>query len=227
MSKLEEHLSNELFTRFGQYSIRRNYAPDWLRETGHRLQLDFYIDELKIAAEVQGDQHYKFTPHFHGDLAGFEALQQRDRDKAFLCKKHGVELHEIFTYTDADLFVQEIQNRQDPQARFVIIETEAEIERKYGVDIRISHKVRKARRAILRHAQDNLIIATIAEIMNICEECSLNCYVPEIVEYYKAHHEIIDLSRRIYTCPHCTGKDSLRKFSEKSLQEHILAKHSV
>lgn len=40
MSKLEDYLSNELFTRFGQYSIRRNYFPDWLRTaTGSKMQL--------------------------------------------------------------------------------------------------------------------------------------------------------------------------------------------
>jgi len=151
MSKLEDYLSNQLFTRFGQYSIRRNYYPDWLKESAaSRLQLDFYIDELKMAAEVQGDQHYKFIPHFHKDLAGFEALQKRDRDKAYLCEKNGVELYEIFTYTDADLFICSVKEKQDPD-NFWQDPLPNESNILDGIDSRLRLLARKTRRDVLRH----------------------------------------------------------------------------
>lgn len=114
MSKLEDYLSNELFTRFGHYSIRRNYYPDWLKESSAavRLQLDFFIPEINVAVEVQGEQHFRFVEYFHKDLAGFAASQKRDQDKAYLCKMNGVKLYEIFNYLDADLFVAELIEKE-------------------------------------------------------------------------------------------------------------------
>jgi hypothetical protein len=51
---------------FPQYRIRENYRPDWLLSSNiTKLELDFYIEELKIGVEVQGEQHYKFVEFFH------------------------------------------------------------------------------------------------------------------------------------------------------------------
>lgn len=104
MSKLEKYLSRELYSRFGHLTIKQNYRPDWLQG----LELDFYVDEMKIAAEVQGEQHYSFIKYFHKTIDKFELQKKRDSDKSILCKKYGVELVEIFTETDADIFVQRI-----------------------------------------------------------------------------------------------------------------------
>jgi len=84
-SKLERYLSKELYTRFGQYSIKQNYRTQWLMG----LELDFYIDELKVAAEVQGDQHYRFIEYFHKTQEGFENQKTRDIQKSILCKENG------------------------------------------------------------------------------------------------------------------------------------------
>lgn len=78
MSKLESYLSKELYTRFGQYSIRQNYRPDWM----DGLELDFYIQELKLAAEIQGAQHYSFVEFFHKNSKAFEDQKQRDANKS-------------------------------------------------------------------------------------------------------------------------------------------------
>ena len=109
-SKLERYLSKELYTRFGQYSIRQNYRPDWLEG----LELDFYIDELKLAAEVQGEQHYSFVEYFHRTKENFEAQKTRDANKSYLCRLNKIELVEIHTEKDADLFVRLVAERSTP-----------------------------------------------------------------------------------------------------------------
>lgn len=110
-SKLESYLSKELYTRFGQYSVRQNYRPFWL----DGLELDFYIDELILAAEVQGEQHYSFVEFFHRNQEGFEAQKKRDIEKSIICRNHGIDLIEIHTEKDADLFVLLVRERSNIQ----------------------------------------------------------------------------------------------------------------
>jgi len=63
--------------------------PDWL----HGLELDGYNEELNIAFEYNGIQHYEYNEHFHkGDLANLETQKARDRDKYRLCREHKVNL---------------------------------------------------------------------------------------------------------------------------------------
>lgn len=75
------------------YKIR----PDFLRNdvTGYNLEIDLYNDELKLGVEVQGDQHYKFTPFFHKNKEHFLNQRYRDEMKKEKCKKEGITLIEI------------------------------------------------------------------------------------------------------------------------------------
>lgn len=67
--------------------------PPWLRlSTGRKLQLDGYNENLRLAFEYQGTQHYRFVPWFHKTPQEFEAQKQRDVEKATLCEAHGVYL---------------------------------------------------------------------------------------------------------------------------------------
>jgi hypothetical protein len=68
--------------------------PNWLvnPETGRRLEIDCYNEELKIGAEFNGIQHYKW-PNFTGQsYESFLAQQRRDNYKKLLCLKKGVKL---------------------------------------------------------------------------------------------------------------------------------------
>jgi len=110
-SKLETYLSKELYTRFGHLHIKQNYRPEWLTGTnGTRLELDFYIEELSIAAEVQGNQHYFFVEFFHKTFDKFRDQRKRDEDKQIVCRTRGIKLYEILTEKDADILVKDIQN---------------------------------------------------------------------------------------------------------------------
>lgn len=68
--------------------------PNWLAnpETGHNLELDCYNDDLKIAVEYNGIQHYEwpnFTPMTYEE---FIDQHRRDRYKKETCDRYGVYL---------------------------------------------------------------------------------------------------------------------------------------
>lgn len=96
-SKLQRRVSELLSIHFGGFTIRENHRPDWLLgPDGERLELDFYIEEMGIAIEVQGEQHYAYVPHFHGEYANFERRQQLDATKRKVCLRRDIELFEVF-----------------------------------------------------------------------------------------------------------------------------------
>ena len=65
---------------------------------GSRLTFDFYNANKKIAVEVQGAQHLKYVPHFHGSSkSSFLSQVRRDQQKADFCKLNGITLIEIFS----------------------------------------------------------------------------------------------------------------------------------
>lgn len=100
-SKLQRRVSNLISTHLGQYTTRENYRPCWLSFERGRLELDFYIDELKTAIEIQGMQHYAYVPFFHSNKDGFARQVKRDKAKAIMCQNHGVQLFAIDTLDDA------------------------------------------------------------------------------------------------------------------------------
>lgn len=114
-SKLQRRLGDMLDANFPQFHIKENHRPDWLISSDKtKLELDFYIEELKIAFEVQGAQHYQFTPLFHRDMNGFEKRLRLDQEKKDLCYGRGIRLIEIFTETDAIIAVKEIIEKHMP-----------------------------------------------------------------------------------------------------------------
>lgn len=68
--------------------------PNWLRnpETGRKLELDCYNDELKIAVEYNGEQHYNWPNGFNQSYEEFINQVRRDEAKITLCDKNGVYL---------------------------------------------------------------------------------------------------------------------------------------
>jgi very-short-patch-repair endonuclease len=56
------------------------------------MRVDFYIPQQKLAVEVQGEQHFKYIPHFHGNRVNFAAAKRRDNDKARWFALNGIRL---------------------------------------------------------------------------------------------------------------------------------------
>jgi hypothetical protein len=62
----------------------------------NRWELDGYNDELKIAFEQQGIQHYQYLPHFHRNgIVDFQNQQERDESKRKQCIELGIRLIEV------------------------------------------------------------------------------------------------------------------------------------
>ncbi len=109
-SKLQIEVGDLLDRELPQYRIRENYRPDWLLSSNMtKLEIDFFIEDLKIGIEVQGEQHYKFVPFFHKTQENYEKRRQYDVEKTDLCSGNGVKLYEVFTMTDAIIIIKDIQ----------------------------------------------------------------------------------------------------------------------
>ncbi len=64
---------------------------------GTRLTLDFYNASRKIAVEVQGVQHRKYVPFFHGNHKVNHLDQlRRDKQKREFCEINDINLIEIY-----------------------------------------------------------------------------------------------------------------------------------
>lgn len=78
------HLFNKPFKKI---------RPDWLHVAGltkGNLELDIYNEELHLAVEYNGPQHYKFVPRFHKTQEAFEQRLEHDKLKAKICKERGI-----------------------------------------------------------------------------------------------------------------------------------------
>jgi len=71
--------------------------PDFLKNnvTEKNLEIDLYNEELKLAIEVQGQQHYKYIPFFHKNYEAFRNQQYRDEVKKLLLEKNQIKLIEV------------------------------------------------------------------------------------------------------------------------------------
>ena len=64
---------------------------------GTKLSLDFYNANKKIAVEVQGRQHTKYVPFFHGkNKINYLNQLKRDQDKLKFCELNDIQLVEIY-----------------------------------------------------------------------------------------------------------------------------------
>ena len=208
-SKLERYLAKELYTRFGHLRTRQNYRPDWLEG----LELDFYIDELNLAAEIQGEQHYRFVPHFHRTRDNFEQQQDRDAKKSLICRQRGIRLVEIYTETDADIFVKSIIEKIKPPKYHYSDEGEYPL---YPSD-KLSKDLRKARRAIRKNGNKQVVQKRIMKLVDKCKKENFVLTDQDVLDYCRENK--IDLEIKI--CKECDRKF----YSSSAIQAHIEAVH--
>ncbi len=91
------HFGQEVLRQYLQTLLQTSFVmckPHWLvdPETSSRLELDGYCEQLCIAFEHQGRQHYELGTKYTKEQAELDDIQRRDRVKAELCKEHGVRL---------------------------------------------------------------------------------------------------------------------------------------
>lgn len=74
------------------------------------LYLDFYLPLIKRCVEVHGEQHYKFTPHYHKNMLVFLKAQKRDKDKQEWCEINGIEYIALAYNEDLSQWKKKIDN---------------------------------------------------------------------------------------------------------------------
>lgn len=87
---------------------------------GQRLFFDFYLPELGVIIEVQGEQHYRFIKHFHGTYYNYVRQRRRDALKAEWAVSNGIRLVEICSTnipTDIDKFLDLCCRSQLPSSK--------------------------------------------------------------------------------------------------------------
>jgi len=57
--------------------------------------LDFYINKIKLAVEVHGQQHYKFNTMFHASAQDFINQRKNDADKKDWCELNNITYIEL------------------------------------------------------------------------------------------------------------------------------------
>lgn len=76
------------------------------------LELDCYNEELKLAVEYNGKQHYEFSPLFHRTMNQFHVQQERDERKRKECKDLEITLIEVHykinTYSKIRIYLIDI-----------------------------------------------------------------------------------------------------------------------
>ncbi len=72
---------------FPQEPVVTHYRPSWL----NRLEIDIYIDNLRLGFEYQGQQHFHAVEAW-GGIEALNELRERDKLKKSLCRRFGVRL---------------------------------------------------------------------------------------------------------------------------------------
>jgi hypothetical protein len=97
VSSLFERMSKSYLEELLSVPFRK-MRPEWLiNSRGHRMELDGFNEELNVAFEYNGIQHYFFIPYFHGDERDFMRRIIDDELKRKLCTENDVKLIEIPT----------------------------------------------------------------------------------------------------------------------------------
>lgn len=89
MSQGSTRIHSLLKEIFPTYRVK---TEKYVMYSNTELFFDFYLPELKILIEVQGDQHHSFTKFFHQDINKFRKHQYRDTLKTQWADEQGLNL---------------------------------------------------------------------------------------------------------------------------------------
>ncbi len=107
-SKGEETLGNLLHELFPLSGIFHEFTCP-----STRLRLDFFLPSLFLAFEFDGNQHEKFTPHFHKDRIGYAQSQTNDASKEQWCELNNITLVRV---VENELDLETLESKIDEAA---------------------------------------------------------------------------------------------------------------
>ena len=88
-----EKICREIFTKLFNTPFKKAH-PKWLKNplTGRLMELDGYNQELNLAFEYNGLQHYILVEKSYFNKNTFKSQKERDKMKKDLCRRNGVNL---------------------------------------------------------------------------------------------------------------------------------------
>lgn len=102
----EKYIFLKLKSECPGLKIISQYSPDWLG----RQRIDIYIEDVRLAIEYNGKQHYEPIVFFGGEK-GLEINQKRDKIKRKRCIENNVQLIEIRYNEDINDSINFIKNQ--------------------------------------------------------------------------------------------------------------------
>jgi hypothetical protein len=91
---------------FPDLNVVQHGRPAWLG----RQHLDVYIEQIGVALEYQGAQHFSPVSFFGGEQAFLET-QKRDRRKLHACSRHGVKIFYVEEGYSRQAVIDQIRER--------------------------------------------------------------------------------------------------------------------
>jgi very-short-patch-repair endonuclease len=85
MSKQSDGIYDLLVKTFPHSIVKKEY---YIKYKGQKLFFDFFVKEIELLVEVQGQQHYSFISHFHEDRRSFLSQKHRDNLKKEFVDNH-------------------------------------------------------------------------------------------------------------------------------------------
>ncbi len=73
------------------------------------MKLDFYLPQISLAVEVNGEQHYKCSAHFHTTDTAFRQGKMRDLKKQRWCERNNIQLV-VLKFDEVKLWEDQIVN---------------------------------------------------------------------------------------------------------------------
>lgn len=104
-------IGEEITRQFVEYLFQKRFVkckPEWLTFQDKRLELDGYCEEIGIAFEHDGDQHFRHIKRFHNYFT-LDQLQSMDRAKDSLCKQKGIILLRFKEHKNGQLLCQQLR----------------------------------------------------------------------------------------------------------------------
>jgi hypothetical protein len=107
-AKIQDEFRKIIEKYFGESFPKKR--PKWLLwKMGRQLELDGYCENLKIAFEYQGYQHYERAHYDHYSLKEFKKRKKKDAFKIKKCKEKGILLIIVPYYLEKDQWVSKIK----------------------------------------------------------------------------------------------------------------------
>ena len=90
LSSIQENVGKKLIDKFKFYNI----LEEWPIPSS-KLTVDFFIPQIGIVIEVDGEQHNKFQKFFHGTIENFLKQKERDKRKNEWCRINNFQMVRI------------------------------------------------------------------------------------------------------------------------------------